>query len=268
MMPRLMWHEHNGYCGAAAIQAAVLEHGIYISQLQCRRFVSEMTGQEIEKAECLVHEPWSHEVGIQTILSCLGVKFNQFRKLWNSRSFIKWVANNADRTIISGLMMRNGGFHEDYDHIVLIKGVKENGLVIHDLIDEREIVTSPMKDILCAPKCCEDGWEDCKMKNQYGIPSRSCYGLALRSVAESVTIDLGRNDEPNLVMGEKPVIYDATVSVRGYYGQFYDIYRSDRTSIMEAKIWKLIGKNLAIGDKLGVPIKSDSVVDFKVEAIE
>jgi len=271
-MVRIQWDNH---CGEQSIQSVALENGIYISQ-QCSR-------NYIPDEGCLIQDSIDTELGIHSILNKLDIAYTQFinhKKNYESKRFLKWINRNKGKTVIAGLFMKYGGRHDEYDHVVIIKGFKGNRLVIHDFFNEEPQISQPVEEInlsagqisksrcKCShyPQCEIDS--TCGLKHAYYIPRDYCYGLVIHPKKIKLNLSLDMNAEPKYIEGERPILYKSILNIEGLQdSKSYTILKSIRFSLREKRKWIAFRTICSTGTGYlikNIYIKSDSITEFKI----
>lgn len=292
--PRLQWNDYDGFCGSQAVQSIGLENGTYISQLLCRKFISEKTGKSIKNAWCLVYPRYEITPGIHTLLDYLHISYELYdtynKPIPQSKNYINWLKKhiNSNHLVISGLFMRNGGLHDEYDHIVVITDIKNNQFILNDFLKTIPHEMQQMDDLKwnegnmsiingkkCADLCSQHAFgnfNNCSLKYKYYIPYNECFGCAIIPKDINIHIILIDNfKEPNIIKKDKSIIYKAKLIIKNVkIGKLYEIEKRTQYNIDKLNNFKSFKKFKAKNNiyLTNILIKSNSLTQFKIKEIE
>jgi len=213
--PREQWNNDNGYCGSCSIQTAALSHGMYVSQ----KIVRETVGDE----EVLPG------INLEDALDALNLEYESWdREDHDMEEYLQWVKKKIDSENPVIFTVNVAGLdNEYYDHIMLAVGYASENVNEYD-----------REDILVY----NDGFESVHLNqsftelrddtNHYYLNPTWHYGTVIKGIKdpEDVTLpvhlEMDSWSEPNVSVGEGPILLNATIIVESLeVGQSYVLLR-------------------------------------------
>jgi hypothetical protein len=224
---RLQWDNANGYCGEESIQMIGLYYGNYISQDVCRT----VAGGEV----------WVGDDNGEVALDDFSFTINEWdynQATPQYQDYLVWAKQqlyNYHPVIITVFVQ--GMDDPDYDHIIPAIGF--SGADINTFNATDELMFNDCYTSTYYTRTFQSIWDTRSMSGnganyEYCIPMNVDYGCAVTGIKDvlhetkPVHIALDRWDEPNVTLGESPVILNATITTDSLtIGAKYALLRYD-----------------------------------------
>ncbi len=223
---RLQWDNANGYCGETAIQMIGLYYGNYISQNICRTVAGGEVLISVNDEAALdslsfTHEEWDYNQSTPQYTSYL---------IWAKQHLY-----NYHPVIITAYI--KGLSDPDYDHIIPAIGFSATDTGTFHTNDD--LMYNSCYDSAFFTRSFQSIWDTRSMNGNgatydYCIPKNINYGCAVTGIKDSlkitrpVSLSVDRWDEPNVTLGEQPVMLHANATVSGLnIGSRYALLRYD-----------------------------------------
>ena len=229
---RLQWDNANGYCGETSIQMIGLYYGNYISQDICRTvaggevLIGDDNGEAALNSMSFTYEEWD---------------YNQATPQY--QNYLVWIKQqlyNYHPVIITVFVA--GMSDPDYDHIIPAIGFTAADTSIFQNTDVLKF--NDCYDSTFYTRDFQYMWDTRSMSGngadyEYCIPKNVDYGCAVTGIKDSqhvtkpVHLSINRWDEPNVTLGQSPVLLNATVTIDSLtIGDKYALLRyNDYTTI-------------------------------------
>ena len=210
---RLQWDNANGYCGETAIQMIGLYYGNYISQDICRtvaggELLISVNDEAALDSFSFTHQEWD---------------YNQPTPQYTG--YLVWVKQhlyNYHPVIITAYI--KGLSDPDYDHIIPAVGFSATDTGTFNNADE--LMYNSCYDSAFFTRTFQSVWDTRSMNGNgatydYCIPKNVDYGCAVTGIKDSlkvtkpVSLSIDRWDEPNVTLGQLPVMMHATATMSG-----------------------------------------------------
>jgi len=228
--PRKQWDNNNGYCGETSIQQAALYFGCYISQYQVRNIINPTQRQDV----------WIPE-NSDPIFDAMGFSID----VWNSHrpppqypTYLGWIKSHLhkEHPVIFNVFIA-GETDSDYDHIMLATGFRS--VDADQYHDEDVLIFNDNYSRTPYERAFQTLWDTRSMKDNgakydYCVPRDVDYGCAVTGIKTDstplfpVSIKIDHWDEPNITRGAQPIMFNASITIRGLSpGNRYILLRFD-----------------------------------------
>jgi len=210
---RLQWDNANGYCGETAIQMIGLYYGNYISQNVCRtvaggELLVAVNDEAALDSFSFTHQEWDYNQSAPQYTNYL---------IW-----IKQHLYNYHPVIITAYI--KGLSDPDYDHIIPAVGFSAADTGAFNNTDQ--LMYNSCYDSVFFIRTFQSVWDTRSMNGNgatydYCIPENVDYGCAVTGIKDSlkvtkpVSLFIDRWDEPNITLGQAPVMLHATATMTG-----------------------------------------------------
>ena len=210
---RLQWDNADGYCGETAIQMIGLYYGNYISQDICRNVAGGEVLISVNDEAALDsfsfnHEEWDYN--------------QQTPQYTNYLIWLKQHLFNYHPVIITSYI--KGLSDPDYDHIIPAIGFASTDTTAFNNTDD--LMYNSCYDSAFFTRTFQSVWDTRIMNGNgvtydYCIPKNVDYGVAVTGIKDSlkvtkpVSLSIDRWDEPNVTLGEQPVMLHAVATLSG-----------------------------------------------------
>jgi hypothetical protein len=229
---RLQWDNANGYCGETSIQMIGLYYGNYISQDVCRT---------VGGGEVLIHEGHWEEV-----LNSFSFTFED----WDNdqpepqyQNFLVWIKQHLydNNPVIIGVFVQELE-DPDYDHIFPVIGFSGTNTNEFNNADELKFNDCYEPDYFT--RSFQSIWDSRSMSGngaiyEYCIPKQIDFGSAITGIKDEknetkpVHLSVDRWDEPNVTLGEPPVLLNANITVESLTpGEDYALLRYNNYALV------------------------------------
>jgi len=229
---RLQWDNANGYCGETSIQMIALYYGSYISQNVCRT---------VAGGEVLIGDDNG-----ETALNSLSFNYLEWDYSQSSpqyQNYLVWIKqqlNNYHPVIITVYVQ--GMSDPDYDHIIPAIGFSAANINTFQNTDE--LLFNNCYDSTFYTRTFQSVWDTRSMNGngsnyEYCIPKNVDYGCAVTGIKDDqhetkpVHLSIVRWDEPNVTLGESPVLLNAVITIDSLnIGQQYALLRYNNYALI------------------------------------
>ena len=211
---RLQWDNDGGYCGELSIQMIGMYHGNYISQDVART----VAGGEVLFGD----------VNGEAALDALNFNFGKWdynQSTPQYQAHLRWMKGHLfnGHPVIFTVFLQ-GGNDSGYDHIIPAIGFTSTDTSVFHNSDELIFIDNYQPTPFT--RTFQTMWDTRAMNGNgatydYCIPRDVDYGCAvlgnkdLLHETKPVHVSLNRWDEPNVSIGESPVLLNATIKVEG-----------------------------------------------------
>jgi hypothetical protein len=274
---RIQWLENNGYCGETSLQEIALYFGTYASQARIRAIYDPSQQNDLVELE-----EWAQ------VLPALGLKADVFPTealpAPQFHAYAAWMKRHLEArhpVIVTGYVFEQRDTENPVDHIMTASGYV--GCAVAGYSDDDTFIINDHYRSTAA-FALQARWlfdtRDMQANGAtYGlsIQKEYNYGLAITGTtnrspfALPVRLELDRIDEPNLISGESPADFAATVTVEGLLpGKVYVLYRYNDPTKVPVANYTAAPHDGAVSFRARQPvqsfpasIRSDRVVTFR-----